>query len=79
MKYYPSPQKIEELIKGGDLVDLEKTADKYTYCKDDAEKWGDTSPQSHKGLSFFFAKYMQKVDYLYIYRSGKWYCHDCKE
>ena len=79
MKYYPSPAKIEELFKEGDLIDLERKIDKCLYCKDDIDAWGRIVPEEHRSLAILFSRYINKVDYIYIYRSGKWYCHDCKE
>ncbi|MFR9505877.1 MAG: hypothetical protein SNI32_07340 [Rikenellaceae bacterium] len=81
MKYYPSPAKIEELLERGDMLELERDAEHCSYCLDDIESWGDCLTKTHKSLAAAFAKYNDEVDYIYIYiyNSGKWYCHKFNE
>ena len=56
MKYYPSPAKIEELFKEGDLLDLERKIDKCLYCKDDIDAWGRIVPEEHRSLAILFSR-----------------------
>lgn len=78
-KYYPSPAKIEELLERGDMLELERDAEHSRYCQDDIELWGDSLTKTDRSLAAAFAKYNDEIDYIYIYNSGKWYCHKFKE
>ena len=80
MKNYPSPMAIEELLKSGNLITLGTDIDLCSYCKDDTQDWGRTVAEHHKGLAQLFSRYINRVDFIYIYgRNHKWYGHKCKQ
>ena len=78
IEFYSNQEKVEKLLKGGDLVKVEKLLTKCKYSSGDTVgDLVDCKPKTYRDLLVFYDSNMGECDHLYICRLGKWYCFDC--
>ena len=67
-------------MNGGDILDINKDLDKCVYiAQKQSLPMSEWQAKKWRNISHFMNHNIREWDYLYIYHSGKWHCHDCYE
>ncbi len=80
-KHYNTEEKIKELMKGGNLMDIETKPERCYY----EQKAGnidqdDCCPVTHRNLAYFLKAIGESGhDYGYLFRDGKWHVYNPTE
>lgn len=70
--HYATVDLADELIEGGDLLDIENDTDYCTYeHRDKLKPWDECKPETYRSLGHFLNS-IDEFDYLYIFYQGRW-------